>query len=81
MTMEQQKSLEQLKQEVLTSAANHGLQLVEDKITWNESGMDFLVAFAHDYEDQAWVLRKPRRSDVWERAENEYKVLRSDIKI
>lgn len=75
MTMEQKQSLERLKQEALISAANHGLQLVEDKIEWNESGMDFLVAFAQDEEGQAWVLRKPRRSDVWERAENEYKVL------
>lgn len=38
--------------------------------------MDFLVAFATDEAGTAWVLRKPRRSDVWKRAENEHKVLK-----
>ncbi|CAI6042405.1 macrolide 2'-phosphotransferase [Cohnella sp. JJ-181] len=37
--------------------------------------MDFLVAFAEDARGERWVLRKPRRADVWERAENERKVL------
>jgi len=41
----------------------------------NESGMDFLVVFAKDEDDLEWILRKPRRPDVWERAKNEQKVL------
>lgn len=41
----------------------------------NESGMDFRVAFAADEQGQQWILRQPRREDVWERAVNERKVL------
>ena len=37
--------------------------------------MDFRVAFATDEQGRRWVLRQPRRKDVWERAENERKVL------
>ncbi|GIP40697.1 hypothetical protein J31TS4_39770 [Paenibacillus sp. J31TS4] len=56
-------------------AEKHGLALIPGSLDINESGMDFQVAFAEDEEGQRWVLRKPRRSDVWERAENESKVL------
>ncbi len=63
------------KQELLALAEQNGLRLQTEQVEMNESGMDFLVAFATDADGQAWVLRKPRREDVWERAENEHKVL------
>lgn len=61
--------------ELLDLAENNGLNLISDPIELNESGLDFLVAFAKDKQDETWVLRKPRRQDVWERAENEQRVL------
>jgi len=61
--------------EMLTIAGREGLRLNPSNIELNESGMDFVVAFATDTEGTDWVLRKPRRSDVWERAENERNVL------
>lgn len=64
------------KHELLSKAKQQGLCLRSDHVEINESGMDFFVAFATDETGQAWVLRKPRRADVWERAENEYKVLK-----
>ncbi|MEF3306484.1 macrolide 2'-phosphotransferase [Paenibacillus sp. GYB003] len=60
---------------MISAAARNGLRLNRTTAEVNESGMDFLVAFATDEAGQAWVLRKPRRSDVWERAENERKAL------
>lgn len=61
--------------ELLTTAQRNGLVLNPDRLEINESGMDFLVGFATDAEGRKWVLRKPRRPDVWERAENERTVL------
>lgn len=62
--------------ELLLAAAQHGLRLKAEGVEINESGMDFLVAFAADEAGKPWVLRKPRRSDVWERADNEHKALK-----
>ncbi|AEI43680.1 macrolide 2'-phosphotransferase [Paenibacillus mucilaginosus] len=62
-------------EEVLAAASRHGLQLDPGSVELNESGMDFRVAFASDDAGARWVLRQPRREDVWERAENERKVL------
>lgn len=64
-----------IKTEMLTLAKQNGLKLDETKIEMNETGMDFVVAFAQDETGVRWVLRKPRRPDVWERAENEQRVL------
>lgn len=61
--------------ELLSQAERNGLRLNSDHVEMNESGLDFLVVFAKDLQGETWVLRKPRRSDVWERAENEQKVL------
>jgi macrolide phosphotransferase len=66
-----------VKRELFACAEQNGLQLNPDHFEVNESGLDFLVAFAKDDAGQAWVLRKPRRSDVWERIENERKVLKA----
>lgn len=51
---------------VVELAARHGLTLAVDGITFNEAGLDYRVAFAHEeanFENQ-WVLRMPRRDDV-----------------
>ncbi|WP_068774867.1 macrolide 2'-phosphotransferase [Paenibacillus sp. FJAT-26967] len=63
-------------QAMLDLAKEHGLTLNPESAELNESGMDFLVVFAADAAGTVWVLRKPRRDDVWERAENEHKVLK-----
>lgn len=63
--------------ELLSQAERNGLRLNSDHVEMNESGLDFLVVFAKDLQGEKWVLRKPRRKDVWERAKNEQKVLQA----
>lgn len=75
MTTRQPNDHQNYKKDMLSHASKHGLQLDPDQVEINESGMDFLVAFTADHKGTSWVLRKPRRSDVWERAENERRVL------
>lgn len=57
--------------EVLKIAEKHGLQLLEDTLVFNESGLDFQVVFAKDQEGKEWALRIPRRSDVFPRTKAE----------
>ncbi|MDN6332005.1 MAG: aminoglycoside phosphotransferase, partial [Micrococcaceae bacterium] len=47
-------------------AARHDLDLAEEGITFNESGLDYRVAFGHEDSEvaQQWVLRIPRRDEV-----------------
>lgn len=59
------------KKEVLEIAEKHGLQLIEDFFVFNESGLDFQVVFAKDQEGKEWVLRIPRRFDVFPRTKAE----------
>ncbi|GAY78247.1 macrolide 2'-phosphotransferase [Sporolactobacillus inulinus] len=59
------------KKEVLEIAEKHGLQLIEDSFIFNESGLDFQVVFAKDQEGKEWVLRIPRRTDVFPRTKVE----------
>lgn len=62
--------------QLISDARRFGLNLDPKSLELNETGMDFLVGFAKDTNDnQTWVLRKPRRKDVWERAVNERNVL------
>ncbi|MCR8844561.1 macrolide 2'-phosphotransferase [Paenibacillus sp. SC116] len=63
-------------EEMVALAEKHGIRLQSEEVEINESGMDFLVAFAVDTDGVKWVLRKPRRSDVLERADNEHRVLK-----
>ncbi|GIO22174.1 macrolide 2'-phosphotransferase [Oceanobacillus sp. J11TS1] len=63
------------KQTVITLAAKYGLDLKEDSVKFNESGLDFLVAYAQDTAGTEWVLRIPRRDDVMGRTVDERKVL------
>ncbi|MCM3763245.1 macrolide 2'-phosphotransferase [Alkalihalobacillus oceani] len=60
---------------LLELAARHGLALKEETLTFNESGLDFQVAFAIDRQENEWVLRLPRRKDVMPRTAEEKKAL------
>ncbi|MCY8643266.1 macrolide 2'-phosphotransferase [Bacillus haynesii] len=60
----------------LKLAEKHGLRLKRKHAEINESGMDFQVVFAEDEAGKRWVVRKPRRDDVIERAVYEGKVLK-----
>ncbi|SCC24607.1 Macrolide 2-phosphotransferase II [Bacillus cereus] len=56
-------------------ARKYGLEVKEESIIFNESGLDFLVAYAEDYKGEEWVLRFPRRDDVMPRTIVEKKAL------
>ncbi|WP_059047171.1 macrolide 2'-phosphotransferase [Paenibacillus rubinfantis] len=77
MKMENSNGYQELKSELYDRAAQHGLRFNSDTFDVNESGMDFFVAFVQDDAGQPWVLRVPRRPDVWERAMNEQNVLKA----
>ncbi|CAM3804381.1 macrolide 2'-phosphotransferase [Marinicrinis lubricantis] len=76
MTNSQVHSQQEIRQAFLSAAAQNGLQINNQIVEINESGMDFLVAFVTDDHGQDWVLRMPRRNDVWERAKYEDQVLK-----
>lgn len=61
--------------EITHLAAAHGLELNQESITVNEMGLDFRVAIARTVDDEAWVLRIPRRPEVMERAGVEGRLL------
>ncbi len=58
-------------------ASRHDLALDEDGITFNESGLDYRVAFGHEESDvsKQWVLRIPRREDVSAKLDEERRIL------
>ncbi|SIO56559.1 macrolide phosphotransferase [Singulisphaera sp. GP187] len=62
------------KEAVAALARRHGLTPIGE-IELNDLGLDFRAAFTTDEDDTDWVLRIPRRPDVWPRAENEARVL------
>lgn len=59
------------KKEVLELAEKHGLELRENTFVFNESGVDFQVVFSMDHGGNEWVLRIPRRKDVFPRTKAE----------
>ncbi|WP_026477502.1 macrolide 2'-phosphotransferase [Alkaliphilus transvaalensis] len=61
--------------QVIEIAKKHGLNLKEDTLTFNESGLDFQVVFALDLKGNEWVLRLPRREDVMIRTKAEKQAL------
>lgn len=65
------------KQDISALAKKYRLSLKDNSIRLNESGLDFLVAYAEDIEGADWVLRIPRRDDVMGRTVNEGKVLKA----
>lgn len=62
---------------VVDLAARHGLALAADGITFNEAGLDYRVAFAHESSEisKQWVLRMPRRPDVSDKLDEERRIL------
>ncbi|MBK4205676.1 macrolide 2'-phosphotransferase MphK [Bacillus spizizenii] len=61
--------------EIVGLARNQGLAVHSENAQLNETGMDFQVVFAEDDTGMSWVLRKPRRSDVVDRAASEGRTL------
>lgn len=61
-------------EDILALAARHGLKL-EQELSFNEMGIDFRVVFARDLEDNAWVLRIPRREGLEKQILKEKKIL------
>lgn len=62
------------KEEVKALAEKHGLQISED-LVFNEMGLDFQIAFAADQDGARWVLRIPRRPNMFPQIEHEAKIL------
>ncbi|OLO37056.1 macrolide 2'-phosphotransferase [Alkalihalophilus pseudofirmus] len=56
-------------------AKSKGLDLLEDTIKINESGVDFRVAHAKDQKEDKWILRFPRRPESMRHALQEKKAL------
>ncbi|GAA0363048.1 macrolide 2'-phosphotransferase [Bacillus horti] len=63
------------KQEIIVLAKSKGLDILENKLKINESGLDFQVAHAEDLEGTKWILRIPRRGDSMNKAKQEKHVL------
>jgi macrolide phosphotransferase len=59
------------KNEVMNIAEKNGLHLKEDTLVFNESGLDSQVVFVIDQSGKEWVLRIPRRADVFPRTKVE----------
>ncbi|MCG1023516.1 macrolide 2'-phosphotransferase [Sutcliffiella horikoshii] len=63
------------KEKVIEIAKDNGLDILADSLTFNESGLDFLVVFAEDAKGEEWVLRFPRREDVIASTQKEKRTL------
>ncbi|WP_404433324.1 macrolide 2'-phosphotransferase [Sutcliffiella horikoshii] len=63
------------KEKVIEIAKANGLDILADSLTFNESGLDFLVVFAEDANGAEWVLRFPRREDVMASTQKEKRTL------
>ncbi len=55
-------------------AAKHGLQ-IQGELTFNEIGLDFRIVFAETLDGRHWVLRIPRRPDIFLQIEHEARIL------
>ncbi len=49
----------QSKEEIIRIASKYGLRLKEASISFNQSGLDFLVVMAEDHHGDKWILRIP----------------------
>ncbi len=56
-------------------ATSKGLEIIEDTIKINESGVDFQVAHAKDQNGDKWILRVPRRPESMRHASQEKRAL------
>ncbi len=57
--------------EIIKCAEKYQLHIQPQTISLNESGLDFQVAFGKDKHGVEWVLRLPRRPDVYKRTKPE----------
>lgn len=61
--------------QVIDIAKQNGIDVKRDSLVFNESGLDFLVVFATDINEEKWVLRFPRRKDVMDSTQKEKQTL------
>lgn len=62
-------------EDLVQLASRYGIEVRADTLRRNSSGLDFEVALAEDGDGSQWVLRSPRREDVWPRAIQERRTL------
>ncbi|WP_010094585.1 macrolide 2'-phosphotransferase [Ornithinibacillus scapharcae] len=60
---------------IIEITKKNNLQIKEESMHFNESGLDFQVVFAQDENGTDWVLRLPRREDVMPRTKVEKQTL------
>ena len=53
-------------EQLLDMARARGLDLVSDRPDLDQSGLDYVVLHARDHAGIPWILRAPRRADVFE---------------
>lgn len=63
------------KHDVKKIALHEGLDIVEETLKINESGVDFRVAHAEDVNGDKWILRMPRQKESMRHALREKKAL------
>ncbi|MGN7043620.1 macrolide 2'-phosphotransferase, partial [Bacillus safensis] len=56
-------------------AKHHGLEILENTMKINESGVDFRVAHVEDLHADQWILRVPRRPESMKHTLQEKKTL------
>lgn len=63
------------KKELRKLAESNGIDVLEESLKINESGLDFQVAHAIDRKGERWILRVPRRPDSMAKSKQEKMVL------
>ena len=61
--------------DLLAAARQHGLDLTAEREEFDCTGLDFLVAHARDSAGEPWVVRTPRRAEVFEASRVEARAL------
>ncbi|MFZ4263327.1 macrolide 2'-phosphotransferase [Sphingobacterium sp. HJSM2_6] len=61
-------------QEIKKLALKHELS-IQEILKTNEMGIDFKIGFAQDLKNKQWVLRIPRRSDMYDQIQKEKRIL------
>ncbi|MBA2663575.1 MAG: GTPase HflX [Bradymonadaceae bacterium] len=62
--------------QLLEIARTHGLELTSDQSDFDNSGLDFKVVHAEDADARPWIVRTPRRPDVFAASRVEARALR-----
>ena len=62
--------------DLLEAAQRHGLELISEYEHFDDSGLDFRVLQAQDEDGVDWILRAPRRPDVYDASRVEGRALR-----